>query len=122
MSANGARIGIVPITIRTHRNGTQPALLQEGQVNFVLREVVMVDSEPSGLVVHRAVSLAKGYKLISVSVAPSRFPGSFPVHHTDGLPPWISLFQTTLLILLATTARAGGIATDFLHPCYRLGT
>ena len=81
-----------------------------------------MDSEPSGLVVHRAVSLAKGYKLISVSVAPSRFLGSFPVHHTDGLPPRINLFQAALLILLAAATGAGGIATDFSCGCYRLGT
>ena len=81
-----------------------------------------MDLKLSGLVVHRAVTLAKESKLISVFVAPNRFPGSVPSHHTDKLPSRINLFQTTLFIFLATTTGTGRITPNFLRACYRLGT
>ena len=81
-----------------------------------------MDLRPSDLVVHGAVTLAKGYKLISVFVVPNRFPGSFPSHHADGLHPRINLLQTALLILLAATTGTGRITPDFPRGRYRLGT
>ena len=90
-------------------------------MSFVLRVVGIMDLKLSDLVVHRAVTLAKESKLITVFVAPSRFPGSFPSHREIGCFPGLIYFKQHCLYFLPLSQGQGELRATF-RVGYWLGT